>query len=313
MDRHAAMAEMRYSFIHRLCAETVTKPGVSKERLRSDRIDRVLTGKWTAIPSFILILGLVFWLTFDVIGARLQDLLEAGITSLGELVADSMSKWNVAPAVHSLIVDALFGGVGTVLSFVPLIVVLFFFLSLLEDSGYMARIAFVSDSLLRKIGLSGRSIVPMLISFGCTVPGVMAARTLPSARDRKMTILLTPFMSCSAKIAIYGFFVSAFFPGRAGLVMTSLYLLGIVIGVIVALVKKKLHRGHHASPFVMNSRPTAFLRPAMSAICCGTRPRTSARGPSPSSSSQLSSSGSYSRSTSGWSMCLMRLRPRCWL
>ena len=251
MDRHAAMAEMRYSFIHRLCAETVSKPGVSKERLRSDRIDRVLTGKWTAIPSFILILGLVFWLTFDVIGARLQDLLEAGITALGELVADSMSVWNVAPAVHSLIVDALFGGVGTVLSFVPLIVVLFFFLSLLEDSGYMARIAFVSDSLLRRIGLSGRSIVPMLISFGCTVPGVMAARTLPSARDRKMTILLTPFMSCSAKIAIYGFFVSAFFPGKAGLIMTCLYLLGIIVGVIVALVKKKLSRGHEASPFVM--------------------------------------------------------------
>ncbi|MBR6457385.1 MAG: ferrous iron transport protein B, partial [Bacteroidales bacterium] len=251
LDRHAAMAEMRYSFIHRLCAETVSKPGVSKERLRSDRIDRVLTGKWTAIPSFILILGLVFWLTFDVIGARLQDLLEAGITSLGELVADAMSKWNVAPAVHSLIVDALFGGVGTVLSFVPLIVVLFFFLSLLEDSGYMARIAFVSDNLLRKIGLSGRSIVPMLISFGCTVPGVMAARTLPSARDRHLTILLTPFMSCSAKIAIYGFFVSAFFPGHAGLVMTSLYLLGILIGVIVALVGKKIHRSHEASPFVM--------------------------------------------------------------
>ena len=251
MDRHAAMAEMRYSFIHRLCAESVSKPGVSKERLRSDRIDRVLTGKWTAIPAFIAILGLVFWLTFDVIGARLQDLLEEGITSLGELVADSMSKWNVAPAVHSLIVDALFGGVGTVLSFVPLIVVLFFFLSLLEDSGYMARIAFVSDSLLRKIGLSGRSIVPMLISFGCTVPGVMAARTLPSARDRKMTILLTPFMSCSAKIAIYGFFVSAFFPGRAGLIMTALYLLGIVVGIIVALIAKKLRRGHAASPFVM--------------------------------------------------------------
>ena len=251
MDRHAAMAEMRYSFIHRLCAESVSKPGVSKERLRSDRIDRVLTGKWTAIPAFIAILGLVFWLTFDVIGARLQDLMEEGITSLGELVADSMSKWNVAPAVHSLIVDALFGGVGTVLSFVPLIVVLFFFLSLLEDSGYMARIAFVSDSLLRKIGLSGRSIVPMLISFGCTVPGVMAARTLPSARDRKMTILLTPFMSCSAKIAIYGFFVSAFFPGRAGLIMTALYLLGIVVGIIVALIAKKLRRGHAASPFVM--------------------------------------------------------------
>ncbi len=251
MDRHAAMAEMRYSFIHRLCAETVSKPSVSKERLRSDRIDRVLTGKWTAIPAFIAILGLVFWLTFDVIGARLQDLFDEGISALGERVAAWMASLDVAPPVQSLVGDAIFGGVGTVLSFVPLIVVLFFFLSLLEDSGYMARIAFVSDSLLRKIGLSGRSIVPMLISFGCTVPGVMAARTLPSARDRRLTILLTPFMSCSAKIAIYGFFVAAFFPGRAGLVMTLLYVLGIVVGVLVALVMKKIRRGHEPSPFVM--------------------------------------------------------------
>ncbi|MBP5571888.1 MAG: ferrous iron transport protein B [Bacteroidales bacterium] len=251
LDRHAAMAEMRYSFIHRLCAETVSKPSVSKERLRSDRIDRVLTGKWTAIPAFIAILGLVFWLTFDVIGARLQDLFDEGISALGERVAAWMASLDVAPPVQSLVGDAIFGGVGTVLSFVPLIVVLFFFLSLLEDSGYMARIAFVSDSLLRKIGLSGRSIVPMLISFGCTVPGVMAARTLPSARDRRLTILLTPFMSCSAKIAIYGFFVAAFFPGRAGLVMTLLYVLGIVVGVLVALVMKKIRRGHEPSPFVM--------------------------------------------------------------
>ncbi|MBP5488831.1 MAG: ferrous iron transport protein B [Bacteroidales bacterium] len=251
MDRHAAMAEMRYSFIHRLCAETVSKPGVSKERLRSDRIDRILTGKWTAIPAFIAILGLVFWLTFDVIGARLQDLFDEGISALGERVAAWMASLNVAPPVQSLVADAIFGGVGTVLSFVPLIVVLFFFLSLLEDSGYMARIAFVSDSLLRKIGLSGRSIVPMLISFGCTVPGVMAARTLPSARDRRMTILLTPFMSCSAKIAIYGFFVAAFFPGRAGLVMTCLYLLGIFVGVLVALIAKKMRRNHEPAPFVM--------------------------------------------------------------
>ncbi|MBO4605257.1 MAG: ferrous iron transport protein B [Bacteroidales bacterium] len=251
MDRHAAMAEMRYSFIHRLCAETVSKPSVSKERQRSDRIDRVLTGKWTAVPAFIAILGLVFWLTFDVIGARLQDLLDSGISALGEKVAAWMASMNVAPPVQSLVGDAIFGGVGTVLSFVPLIVVLFFFLSLLEDSGYMARIAFVSDSLLRKIGLSGRSIVPMLISFGCTVPGVMAARTLPSARDRRMTILLTPFMSCSAKIAIYGFFVAAFFPGRAGLVMTLLYVLGILVGVLVALAMKKIRRGHEPSPFVM--------------------------------------------------------------
>ena len=251
MDRHAAMAEMRYSFIHRLCAETVSKPGVSKERLRSDKIDRVLTGKWTAIPAFIAILGLVFWLTFDVIGAWLQDLLDSGISALGERVAAWMASLNVAPPVQSLVTDAIFGGVGSVLSFVPLIVVLFFFLSLLEDSGYMARIAFVSDSLLRKIGLSGRSIVPMLISFGCTVPGVMAARTLPSARDRRMTILLTPFMSCSAKIAIYGFFVAAFFPGKAGLVMTILYVLGILVGVIVALCAKKFGRKSEPAPFVM--------------------------------------------------------------
>lgn len=251
MDRHAAMAEMRYSFIHRLCAEAVRKPGVSKERLRSDRIDRVLTGKWTAIPAFIAILGLVFWLTFDVIGARLQDLLDEGISALGERVAEWMARLEVAPPLQSLVSDALFGGVGAVLSFVPLIVTLFFFLSLLEDSGYMARIAFVSDSLLRKIGLSGRSIVPMLISFGCTVPGVMATRTLPSARDRRMTILLTPFMSCSAKIAIYGFFVAAFFPGRAGLIMTSLYLLGILVGIIVALVGKSIRGGDEAAPFVM--------------------------------------------------------------
>ena len=251
MDRHAAMAEMRYSFIHRLCAEAVRKPGVSKERLRSDRIDRVLTGKWTAIPAFIAILGLVFWLTFDVIGARLQDLLDEGISALGERVAEWMARLEVAPPLQSLVSDALFGGVGAVLSFVPLIVTLVFFLSLLEDSGYMARIAFVSDSLLRKIGLSGRSIVPMLISFGCTVPGVMATRTLPSARDRRMTILLTPFMSCSAKIAIYGFFVTAFFPGRAALIMTSLYLLGILVGIIVALVGKSIRGGDEAAPFVM--------------------------------------------------------------
>ena len=251
MDRHAAMADMRYSFIHNLCDKAVSKPQVSKERLRSDRIDRVLTGKWTAIPSFIAIIALVFWLTFDVVGAWLQDLLDQGITALGELAARGMQSLDVAAPVQSLVVDALFGGVGSVLSFVPLIVVLFFFLSLLEDSGYMARIAFVSDSMLRKIGLSGRSIVPMLISFGCTVPGVMASRTLPSARDRRTTILLTPFMSCSAKIAIYGFFVSAFFPGKAGVVMTSLYLLGIFVGVLVALCRKRFGHKSEPAPFVM--------------------------------------------------------------
>lgn len=251
LDRHAAMAEMRYTFIHKLCANTVSKPRVSKERIRSNRIDKILTGKWTALPAFIAIIALVFWLTFDVIGAWLQDLLDQGITALGDVVARAMVSWNVAEPVQSLVVDAIFGGVGSVLSFVPLIVVLFFFLSMLEDSGYMARIAFVSDSLLRKIGLSGRSIVPMLVSFGCTVPGVMASRTLPSARDRRTTILLTPFMSCSAKIAIYGFFVSAFFPGKAGIVMVSLYLLGIAVGVLVALVMKRIHHDEEPSPFVM--------------------------------------------------------------
>lgn len=251
LDRHAAMAQMRYDFIHKLCLKTVRKPRLSRERMRSDKIDRVLTGKWTAIPSFIAILALVFWLTFDVIGAGLQDLLAAGISLLGSAVDKAFLGWDVSDPVRSLVIDAIFGGVGTVLSFVPVVVVMFFFLSMLEDSGYMARIAFVSDSLLRKIGLSGRSIVPMLISFGCTVPGVLAARTLPSARDRKATILLTPFMSCSAKIAVYGFFASAFFPGKAGLVMVSLYLLGILMAVICALVSKAFHRGVEAAPFVM--------------------------------------------------------------
>lgn len=251
LDRHAAMADMRYSFIHKLCANTVRKPGISKERIRSNKIDKILTGKWTAIPAFIVIIALIFWLTFDVLGASLQDLLDQGISALGDVVGKALASWNVAAPVQSLVTDAIFGGVGTVLSFIPIIVILFFFLSMLEDSGYMARIAFVSDSLLRKIGLSGRSIVPLLISFGCTVPGVMASRTLPSARDRRLTILLTPFMSCSAKIAIYSFFVAAFFPKHAGLVMVSLYLLGILVGVIVALIRKWLGRKSEAAPFVM--------------------------------------------------------------
>ncbi len=251
LDRHAAMADMRYSFIHRLCSKTISKPHVSKERIRSNAIDRVLTGKWTAIPAFIAIIALVFWLTFDVIGAWLQDVLDQGIALLGTVVGGALSSWGVAASVQSLVVDAIFGGVGTVISFVPIVVVLFFFLSLLEDSGYMARIAFVSDSLLRKIGLSGRSIVPLLISFGCGVPGVMAARTLPSARDRKMTIMLTPFMSCSAKIAIYSFFAAAFFPGHAGVVMISLYLFAILVGIVVALFRKRFGHKSEPAPFVM--------------------------------------------------------------
>ncbi len=251
MDRNAAMADMRYDFIGRLCERTVSKPVESKERVRSEKIDKVLTGKWTAIPAFIAVLGLIFWLTFDVVGLWLQNILDAGITWLGGQVDSLFVSWDISPAVRSLVVDAIFGGVGTVLSFLPIIVVLFFFLSLLEDSGYMARIAFVSDKLLRHIGLTGRSIVPMLIGFGCSVPGIMATRTLPSARDRRITILLTPYMSCSAKIAIYGFFTAAFFPGHAGLVMTGLYLLGILVGILVALCIKWMHPHSEAAPFVM--------------------------------------------------------------
>ena len=251
LDRHAAMADMRFSFISRLCTQTVSKPQESKEYRRSQRIDRVLTGKWTAIPAFFVIIALIFWLTFDVIGLWLQNLLATGIKDLGEAVNTSFIRWDVSEPVRSLVVDGIFGGVGSVLSFVPIIIVLFFFLSMLEDSGYMARIAFVSDKLLRRLGLSGRSIVPMLIGFGCSVPGVMATRTLPSSHDRRLTILLIPFMSCSAKIAIYGFLASAFFPGRAGVVMVSLYLLGIVVGVLTALVSKLFHGQKDSTPFVM--------------------------------------------------------------
>ena len=251
LDRHAAMADMRFSFISRLCSQTVSKPQESKEYRRSLRIDRILTGKWTAIPAFIVIIALIFWLTFDVIGLWLQDLLAAGIEGLGAAVDAAFIRWDVSEPVRSLVVDGIFGGVGSVLSFVPIIIVLFFFLSMLEDSGYMARIAFVSDKLLRRLGLSGRSIVPMLIGFGCSVPGVMATRTLPSSHDRRLTILLIPFMSCSAKIAIYGFLASAFFPVRAGVVMVSLYLLGIVVGILTALVSKLFHGQKDSSPFVM--------------------------------------------------------------
>ena len=251
LDRSAAIADMRFSFIKELVDATVVKPHESREHLRSQKIDRFLTGKYTAIPAFIGIMGLVFFLTFNVIGAWLQGLLEEGIARLTELVNSALISWEVNDAVRSLVVDGVFTGVGSVLSFLPIIVTLFFFLSLLEDTGYMARVAFVMDKLLRKIGLSGRSIVPMLIGFGCTVPGVMASRTLPSERDRKMTILLTPFMSCSAKLPIYGFFTAAFFPGRGGLVMVGLYFLGIVIGILVALIfKSTLFRGE-AVPFVM--------------------------------------------------------------
>ena len=251
LDRAAAIADMRFGFIKELVAATVVKPKESREHIRSRRIDRLLTGKYTAIPSFIVIMGLVFYLTFNVIGAFLQDLLDMGITALAEWVDHGLTAWSVSPAVRSLVVDGIFGGVGGVLSFLPVIVTLFFFLSLLEDTGYMARVAFVMDKLLRKIGLSGRSIVPMLIGFGCTVPGVMASRTLPSERDRKMTIMLTPYMSCSAKLPIYGFFASAFFPEYSGLVMIGLYFLGIVVGIVVALIMKKTMFRGEAVPFVM--------------------------------------------------------------
>lgn len=251
LDRHAAMAEMRYSFINRLCRHTIRRPSGNRKEARTRKIDSILTGQWTAIPSFFAIIAAVFWLTFDVIGARLQALILSGMDSLSRLTEEAFLKWNVSGPVTSLVVDAIFGGVGMVVSFVPIIVVLFFFLSILEDSGYMSRIAFVSDKLLRKIGLSGRSIIPLLISFGCSVPGVMSTGTLPSSRDRKFTILLIPFMSCSTKTAIYGFFAAAFFPGKAGLVMTLLYLLGIAIGIICAIVMKLFRRHHKTAPFVM--------------------------------------------------------------
>ena len=251
LDRAAAIAHMRFDFIQKICDETVIKPKESKEHLRSVAIDKVLTGKYTAIPCFIGIMGLVFFLTFGVIGAFLSDLLDIGITALGSIVDQLMTSWNVNHALHSLVIDGIFNGVGSVLSFLPIIVTLFFFLSLLEDSGYMARVAFVMDKLLRKIGLSGRSIVPMLIGFGCTVPGVMASRTLPSERDRKMTILLTPFMSCSAKLPIYAFFTAAFFPEHGALVMIALYFGGIFMGILMALLMGHTMFSGEAVPFVM--------------------------------------------------------------
>ena len=251
LDRAAAIAHMRFDFIEKICSETVVKPRESREHIRSVRIDRILTGKYTAIPCFVVIMALVFFLTFSVIGAFLSDILDMGITALADLVDQLLAAGNASSVIRSLVMDGIFGGVGSVLSFLPVIVTLFFFLSLLEDSGYMARVAFVMDKLLRKIGLSGRSIVPMLIGFGCTVPGVMASRTLPSERDRKMTILLTPFMSCSAKLPIYGFFTAAFFPNQAALVMILLYFGGILMGILMAFLLRHTMFNGEAVPFVM--------------------------------------------------------------
>lgn len=251
MDRSAAITDMRFDFIEYVCERTVQKPQQSKERVRSEKIDLILTGKWTAIPCFIAIMAVVFYLTFNVIGAFFQGILESGIDALSAVMDGWMDSAHVNQTLRSLVTDGIFGGVGSVLSFLPIVVTLFFFLSIMEDSGYVARVAFFMDKLLRKIGLSGRSIVPMLIGFGCTVPAVMATRTLPSKRDRKMTILLTPFMSCTAKLPIYAFFVSAFFPGKGGFIMTGLYLLGILVAILVAtLFKSTLFKGE-AVPFVM--------------------------------------------------------------
>ena len=251
LDRSAAIADMRFTFIEKVCESTVVKPKESKERLRSQKIDKILTGKYTAIPCFIAIMLAVFYLTFNVIGAGLQDLLALGIEWITDITDKALTAAGVNEVLHSLVIDGIFAGVGSVLSFLPIIVTLFFFLSLMEDSGYIARVAFFMDKLLRKIGLSGRSIVPMLIGFGCTVPAVMATRTLPSERDRRMTILLTPFMSCSAKLPIYTFFISAFFPGKGGFIMAGLYFLGIMIGIIDAILYRKVLFKGDAVPFVM--------------------------------------------------------------
>ena len=251
MDQAAAIADMRFQFIGQVCSTAVVKPKESKEHARSVKMDKILTGKYTAIPAFIAIMALIFWLTFGVIGTWLSDLLDLGITWLTDVVDQGLTAYGMNPVVHSLIVDGVFAGVGSVLSFLPIIVTLFFFLSILEDSGYMARVAFVMDKLLRKIGLSGRSIVPMLIGFGCTVPGVMASRTLPSERDRKMTILLTPFMSCSAKLPIYALFTAAFFPENGALVMVGLYFIGIIVGILYALLLRGTKFKGEPVPFVM--------------------------------------------------------------
>ena len=251
LDRNAALADMRYTFIEKVCNKTVKKCHESKEHIRSMKIDRVLTDKYLAIPMFLLIMFAIFWLTFNVIGSFLSDLLTMGIDAFTAMCDRALTAYGMNPVVHSLLIDGVFAGVGSVLSFLPIIVVLFFFLSILEDSGYMARVAFVMDKLLRKIGLSGRSIVPMLVGFGCTVPGVMASRTLPSERDRKMTIMLTPFMSCSAKLPIYAFFAAAFFPGHGAIVMIALYFGGIIMGILMALLMRKTLFSGEAVPFVM--------------------------------------------------------------
>lgn len=265
LDRAAAIADMRFHFIKSICQQTVIKPSESKEHARSIKIDKILTGKYTAIPSFIAIMGLVFWLTFSVIGKGLSNLLDLGISHLTTLVDGLLTKANINDVIHSLIIDGIFNGVGSVLNFLPIIVTLFFFLSLLEDSGYMARVAFVMDKLLRKAGLSGRSIVPMLIGFGCTVPGVMASRTLSSERDRKMTILLTPFMSCSAKLPIYGFFAAAFFPNNSAIVMILLYALGIITAVFMAVIMKlSIFKGEPV-PFVMEL--PNYRMPSAKSVC----------------------------------------------
>ncbi len=251
LDRQAAMAAMRYDYIRQVCRHTVIRPKESKEQRRSRRLDRILTGRWTSLPSFLCIMGIIFYLTFNSIGAWMQDLFQAGIDRFTQVSDTILTQWNIAPAVHSLIIDGIYSGVGTVLVFMPLIIILFFFLSMLEDTGYMARIAFVMDKLLRRIGLSGRSIVPLLLGFGCSVPSIMSSRTLPSERDRRLTILLTPFMSCTAKIPIYAFFASTFFPRHGAIVMMSLYLIGILSAIIVALILKYTYFRGQAVPFVM--------------------------------------------------------------
>jgi ferrous iron transport protein B len=251
LDRQAAIATMRFDYINNICSRTVVRPTDSKEYLRSQIIDKVLTGRWTALPSFVVIMAMVFWLTFDGIGGWLQEQMEIAIEWFTEQTDNFLSSIDIAPAIHSLVIDGIYSGIGTVIVFLPLILMLFFFLSIIEDSGYMARIAFLMDRPLRKLGLSGRSIVPLLLGFGCSVPSVMSSRTLPSVRDRRLTIILTPFMSCTAKIPIYAFFSAAFFPDNAALVMTSLYFLGIVVGILVALLMKHTWFRGEAVPFVL--------------------------------------------------------------
>ncbi|MCR5303439.1 MAG: ferrous iron transport protein B, partial [Lachnospiraceae bacterium] len=261
LDRSAAIADMRFEFINKVCRKCVRKPRESREQIRSARIDRILTGKYTAIPVFILIMAAVFFLTFNVLGAYLQGLLETGIGILAEKADMFLTANHLNEVLRGLIIDGIFEGVGSVLSFLPIIVILFFFLSIMEDSGYIARVAFVMDKLLRRIGLSGRSIVPLLIGFGCTVPAVMSTRTLPSKRDRKMTIVLTPFMSCTAKLPIYAFFVNAFFPGKGGIIMTGLYVLGMAVGILFALFTKKTVFKGEPVPFVMELPNYRFPSP----------------------------------------------------